>query len=63
MYIKTRNYTIVKNSKMENEIILFECCVGFCEPKCKGNINDIYYICAECFDKDLEKDLEQCQKR
>ena len=47
---------------MENEIILFECCVGFCEPKCKGNINDIYYICAECFDKDLEKDLEQCQK-
>jgi hypothetical protein len=46
---------------MENEIILFECCVGYCEPKCKGNIGDVYYICVECFDIDTNMD-EQREK-
>jgi hypothetical protein len=44
------------SNKTENEIVLFECCVGHCEPKSKGNIGDIYYICAECISKDINED-------
>ena len=39
-----------------NEITLFECCVGYCDPKNKGNIGDIYYICADCISKDISDD-------
>jgi hypothetical protein len=40
------------------DYIVFDCCVGLCEPIRKGNINNIYYICSYCENKQIKEDEE-----
>lgn len=59
MSIKRAVFDGWRNVTKENTKKQFDCCIGYCDPKAVGNIDNIYFECEDCRKLDIKKDDER----